>query len=642
MNTLNLSNSRWVKFFSVIVILWVGLSAVEIFAQDATKNSTKKIRVQPSPTSSRIGSAVNWQPDFETALAESAKTGKPIFWYVPTLRGSFMDRLDSIDRYMLAGPFSWPTIIELLNKNFVPVKAQPNRQQQTELSLKPYVFVEPGFVVLDSSGNLVRSVDRLTTLHPIWLRALIASLVESPVESTEKSPELAKLWQQFAAGEYEQMVFDSANVSSSEKTETLLLAGMVRFRLGDHDGAKEKWLAAAAAEPEHPLAWKAAAEAEGFGPFVRGFEVHGELPESVLNSAANVGLKEGAVGSAAPREIYSEDELWRRSIEFLLSMQHKNGAWTDCDYDFGGTDSLPNVHVAVTSIAGLALISAKEKFIREQQTKPPANSAAHVALLNRIENAIENAAAFVGNDQNLNRVDRDELLWADSYRVRLLARMATQNPGWLDRLKNAVRQLELTQMDSGGWYHEYDNPFVTASALLALKCAEDAGATPTAEVLAKGYAALTRDRFGNGAYPYSSVRSDRASGAGTEQHIAASAGRMPVCELALWRGGKSDDATLANAVRKSLELNENLMKALKYDNHTSNLAYGGFFFWYDFHGRTEAIARVADANVRADFAKQQRKLILGLPEIDGCFVDSHELGRVYGTSMALLSLVEVQ
>jgi hypothetical protein len=25
-----------------------------------------------------------------------------------------------------------------------------------------------------------------------------------------------------------------------------------------------------------------------------------------------------------------------------------------------------------------------------------------------------------------------------------------------------------------------------------------------------------------------------------------------------------------------------------------------------------------------------------LPEFDGCFVDSHELGRCYGTAMALL------
>jgi hypothetical protein len=30
--------------------------------------------------------------------------------------------------------------------------------------------------------------------------------------------------------------------------------------------------------------------------------------------------------------------------------------------------------------------------------------------------------------------------------------------------------------------------------------------------------------------------------------------------------------------------------------------------------------------------------VLETSEIDGCWVDSHELGRVYGTAMALLTL----
>jgi len=30
--------------------------------------------------------------------------------------------------------------------------------------------------------------------------------------------------------------------------------------------------------------------------------------------------------------------------------------------------------------------------------------------------------------------------------------------------------------------------------------------------------------------------------------------------------------------------------------------------------------------------------VLAIPEIDGCFVDSHEIGRSYGTAMALMCL----
>ena len=82
------------------------------------------------------------------------------------------------------------------------------------------------------------------------------------------------------------------------------------------------------------------------------------------------------------------------------------------------------------------------------------------------------------------------------------------------------------------------------------------------------------------------------------------------------------------------------MSALKYDDHTDRLGYGGFFFWYDVRGRSEAISHVNDPKSKKRFVDIQRELILSLPELDGCFVDSHELGRVYGTAMALLSLVD--
>ena len=60
-------------------------------------------------------------------------------------------------------------------------------------------------------------------------------------------------------------------------TEKLLLAGMFEFRRGEHAAAKKLWEQASLAQPDSPLAWKAAAEAEGFGPFVRGMEVHQKL-----------------------------------------------------------------------------------------------------------------------------------------------------------------------------------------------------------------------------------------------------------------------------------------------------------------------------------------------------------------------------
>ena len=52
----------------------------------------------------------------------------------------------------------------------------------------------------------------------------------------------------------------------------------------------------------------------------------------------------------------------------------------------------------------------------------------------------------------------------------------------------------------------------------------------------------------------------------------------------------------------------------------------------------EAVRLVEDREQRARWWKQLRALTLAIPELDGCFIDSHELGRVYGTAMGLLTL----
>jgi len=297
------------------------------------------------------------------------------------------------------------------------------------------------------------------------------------------------------------------------------------------------------------------------------------------------------------------------------------------------------VHVAVTSLAGMAMLKACERkdLTDELRTKLTA--------------AIDSAISYVTDESNINKFDRDEILWAYAYRLRFLSRCLQQNVVQLKTnphsLKEAIAQaakaLENVQSRQGSWYHEYNNSFVTATALVALHEAAKAGAELDQSKIQKGVASLLSDRFANGAYPYSSSR--RAAGKlspGTARDVAAAAGRMPICELGLWHWDKSSDKALVSAIQRSLDLQENLDIALKYDDHTSRLAYGGFFFWYDMRGRSEAISRVRDAAMQAEFKAKHKAMIMALPELDGCFVDSHELGRVYGTAMALLSLANCQ
>ena len=594
------------------------LSVPTLTAQQ--KNSTKKIRIEPSQFSGQCGSQVLWRDDVASAVKESASSGKPVFWYVPTIAGSFMDRKPVIDQYMMAGPFAWPAIAEMLNQHFIPVKSPASGDLKKRFpEIKTYAFVEPGFLILNPDGSVKDKIDQLTTLDPYWLMRLIAGWAGVPATPLW-SPELTELADQFRQGKTlsEQQVA----IPQNRQAELALLLGMSLFREGKHDQARPTWASAKASQPDHPLAWKAAAEAENWGPFIRGFEIHQKLPEKAYRAGLD------SRGSAAPANTWTEPQLWQQSTAYLLGMQNENGGWLDSDYDFGGTDSLPNVHMAVTALCGQALW--------ESLSRCP-------DMKEEIRGAVIRAANFCSDRKHLNLDDRDEILWAQAYRIRFLAKLVASDPEfrrtYQTALQTAVADLESIQTRRGAWYHEYANSFVTATALSALKCAANAGASVDQAKIQKGRAALANDRFASGAFPYFSREKNRSSNADSgEKKIPESSGRMPLCELGLWLWGGSTDERLQFALQSAFENHPYLAAGYKYDNHTSTMAYGGFFFWYDMRSRAEALSYLKDEAQQAAWVQQHRRLVLALPELDGCFVDSHELGRCYGTAMALLTL----
>ncbi|MFN9343103.1 MAG: tetratricopeptide repeat protein [Planctomycetota bacterium] len=246
-------------------------------ATDPLRNENRIIRPEPSPLAARCGTAVAWVADWDEAVRQSRETGKPIFWYVPTIPGTFMDRKAEVDRYMLAGPFSNPRIIERLNREFIPTRGAPNQSLAKQFDLLPYNFVEPGFLVIDSQAQVLQRVDRLTTLHADWLARLMGVPKEQPPVIRELDS-LSSAWDAFRDGATLEQLPEPEE-GSDVAAETWLLKGMFAFRRGDHELARDYWRRAGRAQPESPLAWKAAAEAEGFGPFVRGFETWSRLPE---------------------------------------------------------------------------------------------------------------------------------------------------------------------------------------------------------------------------------------------------------------------------------------------------------------------------------------------------------------------------
>ena len=138
-------------------------------------------------------------------------------------------------------------------------------------------------MILNPDGSEKFKIDRLTTLHIDWFQKLVASHVNiaNPKSSMTLQPdEVAALAKKYAKANTK----DDALEWNGELTENCLgdlKLGMAFFRSGRQNDAETIWAKTSKKYPDNPLAWKAAAESEGFGPFVRGFEVHGKIPADV-------------------------------------------------------------------------------------------------------------------------------------------------------------------------------------------------------------------------------------------------------------------------------------------------------------------------------------------------------------------------
>lgn len=619
---------------STVRRVWPGIALLMAAAALPAQNSTRKIRQEPSELAARAGSAVPWREDFESAIADAKKSGKLVFWYIPTVVGSPMDRKEEIDRYMMGGPFSWPSTIALLKDHFVPIKENAGGARAKAMGIARGTFIEPGYLVLDGEGRMVAKLDQITTFQPQWFEAPLRRLVGQPIERFPCSVALTDAWASFQHGDHAGAA-ERAGLAALERgddalfSEGMWLLGAAKFRLGRRKEALELWRGIAAhaqgnEESDQPFVQKAALEAEGHGPFVHGFEVYGELPAAVLTTTPSD-------GSRAPEGTYTEPELWQRSVAYLSGMADDDGVYRDSIYDFGGTDGLPNVHAAVTCLAGEALLAARARVDAGTLKLPE-------ALTARVETLLQQMRSNALAEGWLSLSDRDEILWARAYALRFLlawqqhrkADAETVDPG----IHSAIAALIALQPETGVWFHEYGNPFATATALQALAFAKAQGFEVPQDHIDKGLRALAFNRTDKGAFTYGQTREGRTP----RESVEAAAGRMPLCELGLYLHGASDQTKLLASVEAGLLHHGFLAAVRKYDDHADKLHYGGFFFWFDMLGRTEAIAELAAADARHRLAAQQHELVLKLPEFDGCFVDSHELGRCYGTAMALLCL----
>jgi len=628
-------------------------------------------RIPNDAVTERCGSLVRWETDLAAALARATREKRPVFWYVNEIAGSPMDRRQVLDNYMRAGPFSQPDVMDLLERRFVALRAPAEEDVQERYDVRAFKLIEPGFLVLVPDGRELCRVDRIATFSEEWMvHALREALKKAPGLSRAEGKDAAGLLRdgeperalESVAGEGPERRYLEGRIlrrlrraedarkaleaagTADARVELAVLAlregkpaealgvldgllrrGDLRFSraaeahwlygvalrlLGRDADAEGVWRKLATAMPESPWAWKAHAEAIGAGPFSRGFELVAWVPAEALLPAPATTRR-----PRKPEEARAQAEA---AVAFLLARQRGSGAWDDSNYDFGGLDSLPNVHAAVTALAAIALLRWRDAG--------PAPA---------VDEALARAWRFLADERNTAPKDRDELAWAHVYRLLLGDAWLEADPARAAAIRPKLAEwaglLAKCRSRKGVFHHEYANPFVTAASLLALDAAKRRGVAVDGDVIEAGVEALRACRSEAGTWSYLYPGGRRATAP------QASIGRGPICELALLVHGASKPERVLESVRSAVEHHEVFETVRQYDDHADRWRNGGFFFWFGMHGRALAIARVPEPE-RPALARRLVETVMAIPEIDGTWVDSHELGKSYGTAMGLLVL----
>lgn len=583
--------------------------------------------LQDADAAGRCGSEVRWETSPKAALERAAKEKKPVCWYVHTVAGTKMDRKRIVDNYMKMGPFMSEDVVDLLNRRFIPLRAEGRGEEAKAHAIRRMDFIEPGLVFLSPEGKLLHKMDRLYTFNEDWFldqmflvlgeneferrlsterdtleRARLLRRLRRPEEAADelkKAPESPAVRLERGLLAVKRHRWDEAEeaLHGLEDPHALFLLGCLLHLTLRETEAVELWRRAAATEGH--WAWKAAAELRREGPFSRMFEEIGWLPPDAYGSLLTT--------SDRPRTLRELDAIVRRGVDFLLRHQKSSGVWNDSNYDFAGTDSLPDVYVAVTALAAWALHSWRE-------TAP-----------DRIGAAVARADRYLLDENHLATTNDQERAWAHLYRIHFWSQLG----GRTEEIGKAWSRLRDLQQKDGLWYHEYPNPFVTASVLHAMKAAKEAGVDVDDAPLRRAARAIASCRSRNGLFSYGVPPEPTP--------IESTAGRMPLCSSALLPFGKAKLDDVRTSISKAFEYHPLREKVRKYDDHADRWGNGGFFFYYDLLGISLA-AEALPERERSDIHRRLREIVLSIGEIDGSWQDSHELGKAYGTAAALILL----
>ena len=297
------------------------------------------------------------------------------------------------------------------------------------------------------------------------------------------------------------------------------------------------------------------------------------------------------------RELLSRvEEARRKGFAFLVKSQNPDGSWGSHDpqiaklenfgFQLRNRGSQDGVRMACTAICANALLSKPDRSEAEQK----ALTRAAAALLDESKFAYHRGEAFN--------------TWGYGYKLDFLARWVMSPMGKADRArveaaaKICVDGLRRFQQADGGWNY-YAPPvmggtsmsFNTASFVIALQRARDAGIRIVPGMLNDAVKLLKRMRTARGGFVYD-ARSLHSARAVNELSAGS---RTAVCALALHNAGQFNDDDLI----KSMEVFEEGANYLEdgrklIQPHTAVHQISGYFFFYGYYYATIMAERLGE------------------------------------------------
>ena len=351
---------------------------------------------------------------------------------------------------------------------------------------------------------------------------------------------------------------------------------------------------------------------------------------------------------ADPPSAEAIEKSLRRGAAFLVRDQNANGSWGSATRTKGLNifAPVPGSHHAFRTAVTAMCVSA---LIETGDLSPAA------------EKALASARRWLL--KNVSRVRRADMtalynVWAHAYSIQALVRMLPRASD--EREQSRIRGLVIDQIDrlkryefvGGGWgYYDFSQhtrkpggsptSFTTATVLVALREAEQAGVSVPQELVRRGLREIRRQRKPDHSYLYSrnfqyyTMRSINRPG--------GSLGRSQACNAALrlWGDPTITDRVMVTWLDRLFTRNGWLDIGRKRPvPHESWFAVAGYFYYYGHYYAAYCMERLP-AEQRGFYQDHLARLMIGRQEKDGSWWDYplYDYHQPYGTAFAMMSLV---